>query len=128
MTRMLAFATAFLLLAPATFAAAPEPITEGSATWTADGKVDIKVTWQDGACVAPGDVTVEAGDETIDEVTIPTASTAEVCTMQIVPVTFEGTIAVEKLTETLSVMVLAPDGQPVASGSIEISRGETPAS
>jgi hypothetical protein len=131
MTRILVLATALALalLAPVAFAAAPEPITAGTAVWTTDGKVDIKVTWQGGACEAPGEATVEAGDETtIDEVTIPTAATAEVCTMQIVPVTYEGTIAVEKLTTTLSVMILAPDGQPVARGSIEIAKGEAPAS
>jgi hypothetical protein len=128
MTRMLALAAAFALFAPIALGAAPEPITEGTATWTADGKVDIKVTWQSGACIEPREATVEAGDETTDELTIPTVATSEVCTMQIVPLTYEGTIAVEKLTETLSVMVLAPDGQPIASGSIEIGRGETPAS
>jgi hypothetical protein len=113
---------AAILLATATVAAEPPPpITEGTATRTTEGTVDLSVTWQGGACEEPGEAEVTAGDETTDEVTIPTATTAEICTMQIVPVTYEGIIAVEPLTTTLAITVLSPDGQPSATGSIEIA-------
>ena len=69
-------------------------------------------------------MTVDAteADETTDAVTIPTESTSDVCTMQIVPVEFTGLIPVEPLTEMLAITVLAPDGQAKATGSVTISR------
>ena len=104
------------------FADEPAAFSNASATWTADGQVELSVTWEGGACEEPGEAEVMAGDGTTDEVTIPTVETAEICTMQIVPVTFSGTIAVEPTTTTLAVTVLDPKGQPRASGSVEVEK------
>ena len=116
------FALAAALLAPPAFAAEPAPLSVASAVWTADGQVELKVTYEGGACEETGEAQVAAGDATTDEVTIPTVSTAEVCTMQVVPVEFAGTIAVEPATRTLAVTVLDPEGQPKAAGSVEIEK------
>src|SRR5690606_12525280 len=102
--------------------AEPQPLTSAAASWTADGKVELKVTYQGGACEEPGEAQVEAADTTTDVVVIPTTSTAEVCTMQIVPVEYSGVIAVEPWTTTLAITVLDPDGQLQASGSVDIDK------
>jgi hypothetical protein len=101
-------------------AAPPPPVTEAHAVWTEEGHVQLDVTWDGGACEEPGEPAVEAGSDGTNTVVVPTVETAEVCTLQIVPVTFSGLIAVEPTAETLSIMVLAPDGQPKATGSVEI--------
>jgi hypothetical protein len=101
----------------------PEPITAASAHWVADGHVELKVTYQGGACEQPGEAAVWAGAEQTDEVTIPTVATAEVCTMQIVPVEFTGLIAVEPTTTTLAILILDFEGQPKAAGTVEITKG-----
>ena len=123
MTRVLAFIAAFIPLS-ATAAAQPAPLTAATATWTTDGKVELAVTFDGSGCETPGEARVASGDDITDEVTIPTVSTAEVCTMQIVPVEFTGTIAVEPLTTTLAIAILDTEGQIKAAGSVEISKGD----
>jgi hypothetical protein len=121
MTRVLAL-LAVLIPLSATAAAQPAPLTSATATWTEDGKVILVVTFEGSACEAAGEPHVSAGDDLTDEVTIPTVATAEVCTMQIVPVEFTGTIAVEPLTTRLAIAVLDTEGQIKAAGSVEIMR------
>src|SRR5688572_18277018 len=109
MTRVLALLAVLTPLAAT--AAEPAPLTSATATWTEDGKVDPAGTFDGSACEESGEAQVSAGDDITDEVTIPTLWTAEVCTRQIVPVEFTGTIAVEPLTTTLAIAVLDPEGQ-----------------
>jgi hypothetical protein len=120
---------AAVVFATASTAAEPPPFTKASAVWTAAGHVALSVTWDGGACEKPGEATVETTQTALqaDEVTIPTVSTAEVCTMQVVPVEFTGEIAVEPLTENLAVTVLAPDGSPKAAGIVPIEKTAKPA-
>lgn len=114
-------AAASLLLVTASAAAEPPPLTSATAVWTEQGKVDLNVTYEGSACEETQEAEVTASDIFgTDVVTIPTVETAEVCTMQIVQVEFSGTIAVEPSTETLSVVVLDPEGQPKAAGTVEI--------
>jgi hypothetical protein len=124
MTRALACLAMGLLLPLAAIAAEPPPLTSAAAKWVEEGHVELTVSWEGGACEAPGEAAVEAteADELTDSVTIPTTSTAEVCTMQIVQLEFTGIIPVEPLTEKLAVMVLGPDGQPRAAGSVTIEK------
>ena len=103
-------------------AAPPPPVTEATAVWTGNGSVQLDVVWEGGACEVPGEPEVTAGAQQTDLVTIPTSATGEVCTMQIVPVEFSGIIAVEPGTESISILVLGPDGEAKASGSAEIKR------
>ena len=125
MYRAIAIAAAFLAATPpaalAAEASPPPPLTEATATWTSDGKVDLSVTYEGGACEETGQATVTVGTDTTAAVTIPTVETAEICTMQIVPVTYTGTIAVEPDTTSLSITVLDPEGQPKAAGTAEIA-------
>lgn len=115
-------------LALATLSAAaasePPPITSAEAVWKEAGQVQLDLTWDGSACEAPGEAEVVAGDDVSDAVHIPTSRTAEVCTMQIVPVEYSGLIAVEPTTQTLSITVFDPEGQPRATGSVEIEMPE----
>ena len=110
---------------PDDLTSAPPPLTEVSATWAdEEGHVTLEVTYEGGACEEAGEAEVTAAASLIDHVTIPTMQTAEVCTMQIVPVTYSGIIAVEPHTQTLEITILAPDGQPKAAGSVDIVQGD----
>jgi hypothetical protein len=124
MNRALASALAVLVLAAPVMASAAEPpqVTTATATRLADGKVELAVTFDGGACEETSEAQVEASesDEAVDTVIIPTVATAEICTQQIVPVEFSGVIAVETLTTRLAITVLDPAGQPKATGSVEI--------
>jgi hypothetical protein len=119
---LLALAAAAVLPLQASGAAEPPPVTAATAVWTPDGHVSLTVTYDGGACEEPGEIRVESGQNQINVVTIPTVETAEICTLQIVPVTYEGVIAVEPSAETLSVTILDTGGQPKAAGSVEIKK------
>ena len=122
MMRIVFAAAAGLAMALPATALGEEPpaLTSATATWTAENKVALSVTYDGGACEETGVARVESADVLTDIVVIPTYATAEVCTMQIVPVTFEGVIAVEPLTERLSILVLGPEGRTVAAGAVDI--------
>lgn len=123
MSRLLCtLAAAAMLAATAAVAAEPPPLGSATAKRAAEGHVELTVTWEGSACEKPGKPLVEAteADEVTDAVTIPTVATAEVCTMQIVPVEYTGLVPVEPLTESLAITILAPDGQVKAAGSVTI--------
>lgn len=105
-------------------AAEPPPVTDATATWIESTHVRLTVTYEGSACETPGEARVEAGPDRTDVVVIPTTETAEMCTMQIVPVTYEGIIAVEPDTTTLAITVLDANGQPKATGSATIGAPE----
>lgn len=114
---------ASLLLASTAGAAEPAPLTSATAIWTENGQVELNVAYEGSACEETQQPTVTASEIFgTDVVTIPTVETAEVCTMQLVPVEFEGTIAVEPTTDMLSVVVLDAEGQPQAAGSVPVSK------
>jgi len=113
---------ASLLFVSAAAATEPPPLSSVSAIWVEDGQVELTLAYEGGACEEPQRAQVTASEIFgTDTVTIPTVETAEVCTMQIVQVEFSGTIPVEPTTDTLSVIVLDPDGQPKAAGQVEIA-------
>lgn len=105
---------------------APPGLVSAEAHWTENGQVALEVVFEGSACQQPGEAQVDAADSELDHVTIPTTSTAEVCTMQLVQVTYEGSIAVEPRTRTLEITVLDPEGRPQAAGSVVLD-GPTPA-
>ena len=112
---------ASLLFVSAAAATEPAPLTTASAVWVEDGQVELTLTYEGGACEEPQEAQVTASEIFgTDTVTIPTVETAEVCTMQIVEVEYAGTIPVEPTTDTLSVIILDPEGQPKAAGQVEI--------
>ena len=118
-----AVAAALMTIAAAA-ASEPPPVTAATAVWTEAGEVQLDVTWDGSACEAPGEARVIAASDQTDVVHIPTHSTAEICTMQIVPVEYSGVVAVEPGTQRLAITILDPEGQPKASGHVEIESSE----
>jgi hypothetical protein len=109
-----------LLAAPVVLAAEPAQVTSITAKQQADGKVQLDVIYEGSACEQAGEAAVESATEDTVSVTIPATKTAEVCTMQIVPVEFSGIIPVEPATTTIAVTVLNSDGQSIAVGSASL--------
>jgi|GEM_PF-1325657 len=83
------------------------------------GRVALSFTYEDGACVAPQPAAVDEAD-TSAVVTISTNRTAEVCTLNIVPVEVNQPIVVSQAVQHLDITVLDPEGTPRAAGSAEI--------
>jgi hypothetical protein len=122
----IALAAVFSLLATAAFADGPalaaadlQPFTEASATRVGDN-VQLQLTFDGGACQAvdapqPGAVTNGAL-----AVTIPTHATAEMCTMQIVPIAVDVTIPASAEVTALQVTVLGTGGEPQFGGRVDI--------
>ena len=119
----LAAAAVLLIWSGAALAQEPAPLNDLSACRLDDDRVALRFTFEGGACQRTGDPTVEPGKDGVLEVTVPTRNEGEVCTMQIVPVEFSGTIEADKSATSLNVTVLSPEGQPQAAGSTEIARG-----
>jgi hypothetical protein len=83
--------------------------------------VHLRFTFEGGACQQPGEAIVEDAGGGIGNVTVPTEDTAEICTMQIVPVEFAGELPADMEYTTFDITVLATDGERVqALGSAGI--------
>lgn len=112
---LLAVAAAAVGLSAGALAQDAAPLS-GLAACRLDGdSVALRFTYEGGTCEEPGEPAVEGS-----AVTVPTLRTAEICTTQIVPVEFSGTIAMDEAQTVVDVAVLTPDGAPWASGSTEI--------
>ncbi len=87
-------------------------------------RILIKATFDGSACwsVEPAGLAEPRG--TIVAVHLPTISTAEICTMQIVPVSTEQVIEAHEPVVDLSVTAADPDNNVVASGLIEATEGQ----
>jgi hypothetical protein len=85
-----------------------------------EDRVLLRATFEGSACqsVEPADLAEPRG--TIVAVTIPSARTAEICTMQIVPIEVEQVIEAPEPIFDLDVTALDPDNNPVAHGVIEL--------
>lgn len=83
-------------------------------------RVLLRATFDGGACqaVEPADLAEPRG--TVVAVTIPTTSTAEICTMQIVPVEVEQVLEAPEPIHELDVTVIDPNNNPAAHGLIEL--------
>jgi hypothetical protein len=110
----------FLLAAFPVSAAEPQALSDISVEVVDDGQVKIDVTYEGGACDRTGEADVTAADNLTVLVTIPTTRVGEVCTMQAVPVHFSQVIAIQPGTSTITATVLTPDGQPFATGSVDL--------
>lgn len=82
--------------------------------------VALRFTFEGGACQQPGEPTLEDAGGGIGNVTVPTEETAEVCTMQIVPVQFAAELAAGPDYTTFDIAVLNPAGEVQALGSAGI--------
>jgi hypothetical protein len=117
---MRALLVALLLTIPSAAATEPQKLIDISADVVDAGQVRLALTYPGGACDKTGEAEVTAAGNFVVSVTIPTTRVGEVCTMQVVPVHFEQVIAVEPGTQTISATVLTPDGQLLASGSVDL--------
>ena len=123
----IAIVAIFTLLATAAFADGPavaasdlQPFTEASATRAGDD-VQLQLTFDGGACQAvdapqPGAVT-----DGVLAITIPTHATAEMCTMQIVPIAVDVTVPAPAEVTALQVTVLGTDGEPQFGGGVAVA-------
>jgi hypothetical protein len=101
-------------------AAEPQQLTGISAEVVDEGQVRLDVTYEGGACDRTGEGDVTAADNYTVLVTIPTTRVGEVCTMRAVPVHFSQVIAIQPGTRTITATVLTTDGQPFATGTVEL--------
>lgn len=114
--------------ADAPFAPMPEPspnegpaFIDSSATRINGDRVQLKLTFEGGACQAVDDPvlgTVSAGSLAL---TIPTHDTSEMCTMQIVQIPVDVTIAAGADVTGLDVTIAAPSGQAQHTGTVKVS-------
>lgn len=114
--------------ADAPFAPMPEPspnegpaFIDSSATRLNADQVQLKLTFEGGACQAVDEPvlgTVSAGSLAV---TIPTHDTAEMCTMQIVQIPVDVTIAAGADVTALDVTIQAPSGSRQTGGIIEVA-------
>ena len=83
-------------------------------------RVLLRATFDGGACqgVEPANLAEPRG--TIVAVTIPATRTAEICTMQVVPIDVEQVIEAPEPIFDLDVTALDPDNNPVAHGVVEL--------
>jgi hypothetical protein len=82
--------------------------------------VALSFTFKGGACQEPGVAIVENAGGGVGNVTVPTEDTAEICTMQIVPVEYAGALPAGSQYTALDIAVLSPDGDVQALGSAGI--------
>lgn len=131
--RQLALATILALsttaaFADAPFAPMPEPspnegpaFIDSSATRLNADQVQLKLTFEGGACQAVDEPVLGAVSAGSLAVTIPTHDTAEMCTMQIVQIPVDVTIAAGADVTALDVTIQAPSGARQTGGTIEVS-------
>jgi hypothetical protein len=125
----IAIAAIFSLLATAAFADGPvaiaadlQPFTEASATRASGDAVQLHLAFEGGACQgvdAPQPGAVSAG---VLAVTIPTQATAEICTMQIVPIAVDVTVPATAEVTALQVIVLGTNGEAQFGGRVDIAK------
>ncbi|UXN73202.1 hypothetical protein N8D56_19865 [Devosia sp. A8/3-2] len=114
--------------ADAPFAPMPEPspnegpaFIDSSATRLNADQVQLKLTFEGGACRAVDEPVLGAVSAGSLAVTIPTHDTAEMCTMQIVQIPVDVTIAAGADVTTLDVTIRAPSGSRQTGGTIEVA-------
>jgi len=84
----------------------------------------VRATFEGSPCwaVEPAELAEPRG--TIVAVHLPTVSTAEICTMNIVPVSTEQVIDAPEPIADLDVTAAAPQNDVVAHGVVEVSEGQ----
>ena len=107
-----------LFVATAAFAQDTAALENLAACRAGAQTVDLSFTYTGGACEETETATV-AIDGTTAKVTVPTRSTAEVCTMQAVVLEVAQMIEAPAVT-SLEVEVLNPQGQVSATGSVGV--------
>lgn len=114
---------ALALIALPTFALAQNlaPLSELKACRLDAATVSLAFIYDGGACEQTGEPVAEIIEGSIATVTVPTVSTAEVCTMQVVKVNFAGIVPVPDAITKLDVQVQSPGGDVVAASEADIT-------
>lgn len=121
MSRSVLVASAMVLAgAVAAFATPGAPLNNLAACRLDPQKVALSFSFEGSACVADQPAEVSAADPATLAVTIPLAETAEVCTMQIVPVAVEQTLDAGADVAAVQVAVIDPKGNAIATGETAI--------
>ncbi len=97
------------------------PLSELKACRVDPDTVSLAFIYDGGACEQTGDATADVIEGDTATVTVPTAATAEVCTMQVVKVNFAGLVTVPEAVSKLDVQVLSPGGEVVAASETEVA-------
>lgn len=116
--RPLYAALPMLFVATAAFAQDTAALKNLAACRSGAETVDLSFTYTGGACEETEPATVAIDGETA-KVTVPTRSTAEVCTMQALELDVAQMIEAPAVT-SLDVEVLNPQGAVSATGSVDI--------
>jgi hypothetical protein len=87
-------------------------------------RILLRATFDGSACWAVETAELAEPRGTIVAVHLPTISTAEMCTMQIVPVSTEQVIEARDPVINLAVTAGDPENNVVASGEVEASEGQ----
>lgn len=120
----LVFPAVFLLGTAGAFAQDAATFTELSAERIDAEQVMMHAIFEGGACQEAQPAETEPGEEAGTlSVTIPTLSTAEVCTLQVVEIEIEEMIDAGEDITTLDVTVLGTDGEVQVEGSTQIGAG-----
>jgi hypothetical protein len=107
------------LIATTSLAQGTRPLDNLSACRLDEARIALSFTFEGGACQEPGEASL-LPNGSIGSVTVPTENVGEVCTMQIVPVGFEGVADAGDEIVSLDITVLSPEGEPQALGSTDI--------
>lgn len=86
-------------------------------------QVLLRATFDGGACQKVEPVGLAEPRGTIVAVHIPTSSTSEICTMQIVPIEVEQVVEASEDIASLDVTALDPNNNEVAHGVAEVEEG-----
>ncbi|HEY9010763.1 MAG TPA: hypothetical protein VIN06_07070 [Devosia sp.] len=116
--RLLAAAVPMLFVASAVFAQDTAALQNLAACRAGAATVDLSFTYTGGGCeeTEPATVAIEGP---VGKVTVPTRSTAEVCTMQATPIDVAQMIEAPAVT-ALEIELLNPQGQVSATGNVAV--------
>jgi hypothetical protein len=116
-------AIALALIALPSFALAQDlaPLSELKACRIDAATVSLAFIYDGGACEQTGEAKADIIEGDTATVTVPTVSTSEICTMQVVKVNFAGIVPLTDAVTKLDVQVLSPGGDVIAASETAIA-------
>lgn len=121
--RSIPLAIALTLSCAAVFAQEAANFTALTACRIDSERVLLRATFDGGACQAVEPAQLAEPRGTIVSVHLPTVNTAQMCTMQIVPVQTEQVIEAGELIANLDVTVGDPENNQIVHGEVEVEEG-----
>lgn len=115
-----AAAMAAMLMTTSALAQDLAPLNDLGACRLDGERVALSFSYEGGACQETGEAKTVTEDG-VTTIAVPTANTAEVCTMQVVQVQYAAAVQVGADVSALTVQVLNPDGEVQAGGKTDIA-------